>query len=75
MTDNNHPYIQAIKVPLVADLVLSLTVLYDDNGTSICFETEDEQFGRITIQKNGWNQNLPWGNSTLSRSQRKLGRF
>jgi len=50
MTDN-LPYIQAIKVPLVADLVLSPTVLYDDNGTSICFETEDEQFGRITIQK------------------------
>ncbi|MFU1857341.1 hypothetical protein ACK8HY_10010 [Sphingobacterium sp. NGMCC 1.201703] len=44
-------YIQVIKVPITADLVLSPTVLYDENGTSICFETEDEQFGRITIQK------------------------
>jgi len=74
MIDHN-PYIQAIKVPLVVDLVLITTALYDKNRTSICVETEDEQFGGITIQKNGWNQNLPWGNSTLSRSQREWGRF
>lgn len=39
-----------IQIPVIADYVLSPIVIYGDDFTSINFETEDEKFGRITIQ-------------------------
>lgn len=40
-----------IIIPVVADFVLSPDVLYSDELTGIYFETEDEQYGRITFEK------------------------
>ncbi|MBQ0153065.1 MAG: hypothetical protein KBS61_09265 [Chryseobacterium sp.] len=42
--------LKAIKVPIIADYVLSPIVIYNDDFTSINIETEDEQYGRITFQ-------------------------
>ncbi|WP_293914533.1 MULTISPECIES: hypothetical protein [unclassified Sphingobacterium] len=41
--------VKAIKVPVIADAVSSPDVYYGDGITGIYFETEDEQFGRITF--------------------------
>jgi hypothetical protein len=41
---------KGIHIPVVADYVLSPQVYYGDKGTSICFATEDEQYGRITFE-------------------------
>ena len=46
----NKEQIIPIQVPVIADYVLSPIVIYNDDFTSINFETEDEAFGRITIQ-------------------------
>lgn len=42
--------ISPIQIPVIADYVLSPIVIYREEFTSINFETEDEEFGRITIQ-------------------------
>lgn len=47
---SNIEQIIPIQVPVIADYVLSPIVIYNDDFTSINFETEDEAFGRITIQ-------------------------
>jgi len=39
-----------IIIPVIADYVLSPTVIYGDDFTSINFETQDEKFGRITFE-------------------------
>jgi hypothetical protein len=39
-----------IKIPVIADYILSPIVSYGENFTSINFETQDEEFGRITFQ-------------------------
>lgn len=39
-----------LKIPVIADYVLSPIVVYGQDFTSICFETEEEQFGRIVVQ-------------------------
>lgn len=39
-----------LKIPVIADYVLSPIVVYGPDFTSICFETEEEQFGRIVVQ-------------------------
>ena len=41
---------KGIIIPVVADFVLSPEVVYSDELTAIYFETEDEQFGRITFE-------------------------
>lgn len=41
--------VKSIKIPVVANSVLSPDVFYGDNATGIYFETEDDQFGRITF--------------------------
>lgn len=41
--------VKAIKIPIIADFVLSPDVYYGDNITGIYFETNDDQFGRITF--------------------------
>lgn len=46
---NQTEYALGITVPIEADYVLSPTVLYDDELTGIYFNTEDEQYGRITF--------------------------
>jgi hypothetical protein len=38
-----------IIIPVLADYVLSPTVIYSDELTGIYFDTHDEQFGRITF--------------------------
>ena len=40
---------QGIIIPVLSDYVLSPDVYYTENLTGIYFETEDEQFGRITF--------------------------
>ncbi|MGV0924568.1 hypothetical protein [Empedobacter tilapiae] len=42
--------LKPIIIPVIADYVLSPIVIYGEDFTSINFETEDEEFGRITIQ-------------------------
>ncbi len=39
-----------IIIPIVADFVLSPDVFYGDELTGIYFQTEDEQYGRITFE-------------------------
>lgn len=39
-----------IPIPIIADQVLSPEVLYSDEQTALYFETEDEEFGRITFE-------------------------
>lgn len=41
---------KGIIIPVVADFVLSPDVLYGDELTGIYFQTEDEQYGRITFE-------------------------
>ena len=41
---------KGIIIPVVADFVLSPEVLYSDELTGIYFQTEDEQYGRITFE-------------------------
>jgi hypothetical protein len=41
--------VKAIKIPVIADSVLSPDVYYGDDITGIYFETNDDQFGRITF--------------------------
>lgn len=41
--------VKRIKVPVIADSVLSPDVYYGDDQTGIYFVTEDDQFGRITF--------------------------
>jgi hypothetical protein len=41
--------VKAIKIPVIVDSVLSPEVYYGDAITGICFQTHDEQFGRITF--------------------------
>lgn len=41
---------KGIILPIVADFVLSPDVFYGDELTGIYFQTEDEQFGRITFE-------------------------
>ena len=41
---------KGIIIPVVADFVLSPDVLYSDELTGIYFQTEDEQYGRITFE-------------------------
>ncbi|MCA5005214.1 hypothetical protein [Sphingobacterium bovistauri] len=48
--ESNKEQIIPIQIPVIADYVLSPIVIYNDEFTSINFETEDEAFGRITIQ-------------------------
>jgi hypothetical protein len=40
---------KGITIPVLADYVLSPDVYYGDNITGIYFQTEDDQFGRITF--------------------------
>jgi hypothetical protein len=40
---------KGIIIPVLADFVLSPDVYYGDNHTGIYFQTEDDQFGRITF--------------------------
>lgn len=42
---------KGILIPVVADFILSPDVLYSEKFTGIYFETEDEQYGRITFEK------------------------
>lgn len=44
-----NEYAVGISVPIEPDYVLSPTVIYDDELTGIYFETEDEEYGRITF--------------------------
>jgi len=39
-----------IIIPVIADYVMSPTVIYGENFTCINFETQDEKFGRITFE-------------------------
>lgn len=39
-----------IKVPIERNSVLTPDIYYGNQTTGICFETEDEQFGRITFE-------------------------
>lgn len=48
--ESNIEQIIPIQIPVIADYVLSPIVIYNDDFTSINFETQDEAFGRITIQ-------------------------
>ena len=41
--------VKAIKIPIIADSVLSPDVYYGDGTTGIYFQTYDDQFGRITF--------------------------
>lgn len=41
---------KGIIIPVVADFVLSPDILYSDELTGIYFQTEDEQYGRITFE-------------------------
>jgi len=41
---------QGITIPVVADFVLSPDVFYGDQLTGIYFQTEDEEYGRITFE-------------------------
>lgn len=41
---------KGIIIPIVAETVLTPDVLYGDQLTGIYFETEDEQYGRITFE-------------------------
>ncbi len=41
---------KGIIIPVAADFVLSPDVLYSDELTGIYFQTEDEQYGRITFE-------------------------
>lgn len=41
--------VKAIKIPVIADFVLSPDVYYGDEITGIYFQTKDDQFGRITF--------------------------
>ena len=41
--------VKRIKIPVIADPVLSPDVYYGDNLTGIYFQTHDDQFGRITF--------------------------
>lgn len=41
---------KGIIIPVIADFVLSPDVLYSDELTGIYFQTEDEQYGRITFE-------------------------
>ncbi|WP_313385775.1 hypothetical protein [Chishuiella sp.] len=42
---------KGIIIPVIADFVLSPHILYNEELTGIYFETEDEQYGRITFEK------------------------
>lgn len=46
---NNTAYAIGITIPLKPDYVLTPTVLYSDELTGIYFETEDEQYARISF--------------------------
>lgn len=48
--ESNKEQIIPIQIPVIADYVLSPIVVYNDDFTSINFETQDEAFGRITIE-------------------------
>lgn len=63
---------KGIRIPVIADFVLSPDVFYSDHLTGIYFQTEDDNFGRITFEnldalkvcrgellpyKDDWNQN------------------
>lgn len=41
---------KGIIIPVIADFVLSPDILYSDELTGIYFETEDEEYGRITFE-------------------------
>lgn len=43
-------YLNPILIPVIADYVMSPVVIYGEDFTSITFETEDGEFGRITLQ-------------------------
>lgn len=45
-----NTYLTPIQIPVIADYVLSPIVIYGEEFTSINFETQDEEFGRITLQ-------------------------
>ncbi|MHC5309146.1 hypothetical protein ACYSNM_03545 [Myroides sp. LJL116] len=44
-------FLEPIKIPVIADLVLSPVVIYGTEFTSLNFETEDQEFGRIVLDK------------------------
>jgi hypothetical protein len=50
LLQNGAEKMKAIHIPVIADYVLSPQVCYGYDGTSICFRTEDEQYGRITFE-------------------------
>ena len=50
MFKRNKEIIQVIKIPIITDHVLNPELLYGNEITGIYFETEDENFGRITFQ-------------------------
>ena len=59
---------KGIIIPVVADFVLSPDVLYSDELTGIYFQTEDEQYGRITFEnldalKVCRGENLPYSDN------------
>jgi hypothetical protein len=41
---------KGIIAPVITDFVLSPDVFYGDELTGIYFQTQDEQFGRITFE-------------------------
>jgi len=59
---------QGIIIPVIADILLSPDVFYGEGFTGIYFQTEDEQYGRITFEnldamKICRGENLPYSNN------------
>ena len=59
---------KGIIIPVVADFVLSPDVFYGDELTGVYFQTEDEQYGRITFEnldalKVCRGENLPYSDN------------